>query len=82
LPYDSLAALRQALVAEVPHLKCIDEVPENEWKPLERGEMRQGDFASAVTEHYLANPIMRASELMGQLAAGARERKSAKLAAE
>jgi len=82
LPYDSLAALRQALVAEVPHLKRIDEVPENEWKPLERGEMGPGDFASAVTEHYLANPIMRASELMGQLAAGARERKSAKLAAE
>src|SRR6056297_1866887 len=82
LPYDSLAALRQALVAEVPHLKLVDQVPENEWKPLQAGTMGAGDFASTVTEHYLANPIMRASELMGQLASGARERDSAKLAAE
>jgi len=82
LPYDSLAALRQALVAEVPHLKLVDQVPENEWKPLQAGAMGAGDFASTVTEHYLANPIMRASELMGQLASGARERDSAKLAAE
>ena len=44
-PIDSLAALRQALVAEVPHLKCIDEVPENEWKPLERGGDEAGRFA-------------------------------------
>ena len=34
-PWNSLAALRKALVEAVPHLKMIDQVPENEWKTLE-----------------------------------------------
>ncbi|MDJ1007172.1 MAG: NADH-quinone oxidoreductase subunit NuoG [Paracoccaceae bacterium] len=82
LPYDSLAALRQALVKEVPHLKAIDEVPANDWTIPEAGPLGEGDFPPAGANHYLANPIMRASELMGQLAAAASDRASAKLAAE
>jgi len=82
LPYDSLAALRQVLVAAVPHLKRVDEVPENAWEIATGGDLGSGDLPSAVDEHYLANPVMRSSELMARLAAGARNRASASLAAE
>jgi len=82
LPYDSLAQLRQALVAAVPHLKSIDEVPENAWEPLPAGKLGSGDFGQAITSHYLTNPIARASSLMGELAANAKARKDAPMAAE
>ncbi|MFV0244037.1 MAG: molybdopterin-dependent oxidoreductase, partial [Qingshengfaniella sp.] len=82
LPYDSLAVLRQALVKAVPHLKKVDQVPENEWNPVEAGSLGEGDFSPAVTEHYLPNPVTRASALMGELAANARARRAPKLAAE
>ena len=82
LPYDSLAALRKALVADVPHLGQIDAVPENEWEAVEASGEGSGDFGQAVRDHYLTNPILRASPLMGELQAAARERKAGKLAAE
>ncbi len=82
LPYDSLAQLRQALVAEVPHLARVDEVIENDWQPLETTELKQGKFIPAVRDFYLTNPIARASALMAELSAGATARKSGKLAAE
>ncbi len=79
LPFDSLAALRARMVAEVPHLGAIDRVPENAWTPLGRGDMSDGDFVSGVTQHYLANPVQRASEVMAELArlASARMQKMA-----
>ena len=67
LPFDSLAELRRAMVAEVPHLGRIDQVPENAWTPLPRGDMSDGVLATGVRSHYLANPIMRASEVMAEL---------------
>jgi len=82
LPFDSLAQLRQALVEAVPHLAEIDDVPENEWQALPRGEAGNGDFARAVRDHYLTNPIARASALMAELSANARARAAAPLAAE
>ncbi|MGI9393105.1 MAG: molybdopterin-dependent oxidoreductase, partial [Boseongicola sp.] len=82
LPYDSLGELRSMLVEDVLHLKSIDEVPENEWVAVEAGGAGTGDFASAVTDHYLTNPILRASPLMGELQSNARARKAGKLAAE
>ena len=39
MPFDSLAQLRRALVAEVPHLGRIDEVPVNDVVPLPEGRM-------------------------------------------
>ncbi len=83
-PWNSLAQLRQALVAAHPHLARIDEVAENDWQPLELGSMDEalGDFESIVAEHYLTNPIARASELMGELAGNARTRRQQKIAAE
>jgi NADH-quinone oxidoreductase subunit G len=82
LPFDSLAALRRALVAEVPHLAKIDSVPQNDWAALPAGKLGSGTFTSAVTAHYLTNPIARASTLMGELSAAARARRKAPLAAE
>ena len=82
LPYDSLAQLRKALIADVPHLGKIDGVPQNEWQPVEAAGEGSGDFGLAVEDHYLTNPILRAAPLMGELQAAARERKTGKLAAE
>ncbi|CUH50656.1 NADH-quinone oxidoreductase subunit NuoG [Shimia marina] len=82
LAYDSLAQLRQALVKEVPHLKQIDQVVENEWQPLEPAKLKNGDFKSAVSDFYLTNPIARASALMAELAAAAKARSETKMAAE
>ncbi|MCA0870199.1 NADH-quinone oxidoreductase subunit NuoG [Seohaeicola saemankumensis] len=82
LPYDSLAQLRQALVAEVPHLAQIDEVPENEWQPLEAGPLGDASFRNVLSDFYLTNPIARASELMAELSANAAARATEKMAAE
>jgi NADH-quinone oxidoreductase subunit G len=82
LPFDSLAALRKALVEAVPHLKDIDTVPENDWQPVEAGGEGSGNFGQAVEAHFLTNPILRASSLMGELQSNARERRAGKLAAE
>jgi NADH-quinone oxidoreductase subunit G len=82
LPFDTLAQLRQAIVADHPHLQRIDEVAENEVRALEGGDLGEGDFVSTVADHYLVNPICRASELMAELSARARQRNQVPLAAE
>jgi NADH-quinone oxidoreductase subunit G len=82
LPWDSLAQLRQALVKDVPHLQQIDDVPENEWQPLDTGKLGEADFRYAVRDFYLTNPIARASELMAELSKQARDRAAAPLAAQ
>jgi len=82
LPYDSLVQLRQQLVAAHPHLGEIDEVPVNEWQPLEPRDMGKADFRNVVTDFYLTNPIARASALMAELSANAKARGQTRLAAE
>ncbi len=82
LPYDSMAQLRQALVAAHPHLGDIDEVAENAWQPIPVKKPGKADFRNAVTDFYLTNPIARASSLMAELSANAKARKSAPMAAE
>jgi len=82
LPYDSMAQLRQALVAAHPHLGDIDVVGENAWRPIPAKTLGKADFRNAVTDFYLTNPIARASSLMAELSANAKARKSAPLAAE
>ena len=81
LPFDSLAALRQQMVAAHPHLGRIDRVPENAWTPVARGDMTGEDFGGPVQDHYLTNPILRASAVMGELSRLAAGRSEA-LAAE
>ncbi len=82
LPYDSLAALRRALINAVPHLGLIDDVPVNDWQAVESGDTGDAAFRPAIADHYLTNPIARASVLMAELSANARARKSPPLAAE
>ncbi len=82
LAYDSMAQLRQALVAAHPHLGRVDEVAENEWQPIPVKKPGKADFVNAVTDFYLTNPIARASTLMAELSANAKARKSAPMAAE
>ncbi len=82
LPYDSLAQLRSALVAEVPHLARIDEVAANEGPALEVEAMGKAAFLPAVKDFYLTNPIARSSQLMAELSAGAKARGAEKIAAE
>jgi NADH-quinone oxidoreductase subunit G len=82
LPWDSLGGLRQALVAAHPHLARIDEVPENEWKALKVRALGKADFRPAVRDFYLTNPVARASSVMAELSAMARDRASRPMAAE
>ena len=82
LPYDSLAQLRQKLVAAVPHLAMIDRVPENAWAPLPDEAPARADFRVAIRDFYLTNPIARASALMAELSAAAQARGQTSLAAE
>jgi len=82
LPFDNLTALRRLLFEVVPHLEEIDTVPENDWQPLEVQRAGKGDFSHAIADHYLSNPIARASVLMAELSAMAKERGTPRMAAE
>ncbi len=82
LPWDSMAALRQALVKAHPHLGRIDEVPTNAWHPLEVVAAGKADFRPAIRDFYLTNAIARASALMGELSALAADRARVQMAAE
>ena len=82
LPFDSLAALRQGLVAAVQHFAAIDTLIENEWTPLPPEAPATADFRPAVQDFYLTNPIARASQVMAQLSSDAQARAKPALAAE
>jgi NADH-quinone oxidoreductase subunit G len=82
LAFDSLAQLRSALVAEVPHLARIDQVVENDWNALPVKSLDKGVFVETISDFYLTNPVARASQLMAELSAGAKARKAGKIAAE
>ena len=82
LPYDSIAELRRRMVAEAPHLARIDRVPENAWTRVEAGDMSGGRIGGWAGSHYLANPVMRASEVMAELARLAEARAGQAMAAE
>ncbi len=82
LGYDSLAQLRNALIAQAPHLARIDEVIENEGEALPQAPLGKADFRTAVADFYLTNPIARASALMAELSANAKARQADKIAAE
>ena len=82
LPYDSIAALRQALVKAHPALGRVDQLAENEWVPEAEGAMAAQPFSYAISDFYLSNPIARASSLMAELSANAHARRTEALAAE
>ncbi|WP_296420903.1 NADH-quinone oxidoreductase subunit NuoG [Pseudooctadecabacter sp.] len=80
--WDSLAGLRQAMVAAHPHLAQIDEVADNAWTPVKPGKLGKATFKTAIKDFYLTNPIARASQLMAELSANAKKRAEAPIAAE
>ena len=71
LGFDSLMALRKAMFAAHPHLAEIDQVPHNEPVARKAAKLRKGDFETAVSDHYLTNPIARASQVMAELSQNA-----------
>jgi NADH-quinone oxidoreductase subunit G len=81
-PWSTLVELRHALVAVVPHLALIDAVPVNSGDALPLGSLGKASFVNAVADHFLTNPITRASELMADLSARAVARADSKIAAE
>lgn len=79
LPYDSLAALRQALFKEWPHLARIGQiVPKGpaDIRALSamKGEPDKAPFRSVIDDYYLTNPIARASAVMAECSALAESR--------
>ena len=83
-PWDDLAGLRAAMLAAAPHLGQIDQVPENAWPDdmPAAAETDPAPFASPVRDHYLVNPICRASTVMAELSRRKRDRDAKPLAAE
>src|SRR5690606_26895118 len=48
LPFDSLVALRKAVVRAVPHLGLIDDIPVNDWQAEPTGAVGDAVFAPAI----------------------------------
>ncbi len=74
LPYDTLAGLRQLMVAAHPHLMRGGEIAPADPAGVEKlaqlgGNADKAPFASAVTDFYFTNPIARASAVMAECSA-------------
>ncbi len=85
LPFDSLGELRGKLYAAFPHFAAIDEIAEGDSAQIaalakKAGKMNKSGFASPVKDFYLTNPIARASAVMAECSALARN--NFKVAAE
>jgi NADH-quinone oxidoreductase subunit G len=79
LPYDSLAALRQALFKTYPHLMRIGQIAPGDPADIGKlvalgGSADKVPFASSVGDFYLTNPIARASAVMAECSALAQGR--------
>ncbi|OOY27171.1 NADH-quinone oxidoreductase subunit G [Thioclava sp. L04-15] len=81
-PWDTLAGLRRAMVAAVPHLAQVDTVPENEVQPIAPRDMGAATFRLPIREFYLTNPIARASVVLAECSALAKARAETPVAAE
>ena len=71
LPYDSLAALRQAIFRAVPHLMRVDQIEAGDASAVKTfasssGASDKAAFKSAVADFYMTNPIARASAVMAE----------------
>jgi NADH-quinone oxidoreductase subunit G len=71
LPYDSLAALRQAIFKVAPHLMRIDQIAPGKADDVKAlagkgGSVDKVAFSSPVNDFYLTNPIARASAVMAE----------------
>lgn len=71
LPYDSLAALRQAIFKAAPHLMRIDQIEAGDAGAIKTlagkgGTVDKTPFKASVEDFYLTNPIARASAIMAE----------------
>jgi NADH-quinone oxidoreductase subunit G len=71
LPYDSLAALRQAIFKVAPHLMRVDQIAPGNAADIttlsgKGGTLEKAPFKSTVEDFYLTNPIARASAVMAE----------------
>ncbi|MEL7462492.1 MAG: NADH-quinone oxidoreductase subunit NuoG [Pseudomonadota bacterium] len=80
--WNTLDGLRAAMFEAHPSLARIDQIEAADWTPLPLGDIGKGGFESPIKDHYLTNPIARASAIMAEMSRLAAERKNAKLAAE
>ncbi len=76
LGYDNLGALREALVAEVPHMADRNQIAAGALDlpaiAAAIAQMEPAPFASPIVDFYLTNPIARASAVMAECSALAR----------
>lgn len=78
LPFDTLNALRAKLYAEHPHFAAIDEIAVGDAAAFsaladQGGTTAQGAFVSTIKDFYLTNPIARASAVMAECSALAKD---------
>ncbi|MBL4739544.1 MAG: molybdopterin-dependent oxidoreductase, partial [Sneathiella sp.] len=70
LPYDTLSALREALVEAVPHMADIDIIAKADWADFgTAGTVDAAPFANPIKDNYLTNAISRASAIMAECSA-------------
>jgi NADH-quinone oxidoreductase subunit G len=81
LPYDRMPQLRAALFAAIPHLARLDTVPEQDLAPQPDAPLDDAPFARIARDHYLINPICRASTTLAELSR-LKEERGLKVAAE
>ena len=67
LPYDSLEALREHMVAAHPHLGRLDLLQREQWGPFgTEGTFDPAPFRAVIDDFYMTNAICRASETMAE----------------
>jgi NADH-quinone oxidoreductase subunit G len=77
LPYDSLGDLRTQLFAAHAHLGMVDTITPAEFRAEPSGEIGAAPLGTAIGDHFLTNPIARASAIMAELSKLAAERATA-----
>jgi NADH-quinone oxidoreductase subunit G len=88
LPYDSLGALRNKLIADHPTFGQVGYAPGSKAAALDlaklgaKGKVSDAPFTSPITDFYQTNPIARASVTMAECSALAASLRSKPVAAE
>jgi NADH-quinone oxidoreductase subunit G len=78
LPFDSLAQLRAKLYADHPHFAGIDQIADADAGAIAKvakigGRIGKASFETPVKDFYLTNPIARASAVMAECSALAKD---------
>ncbi len=81
-PWNTLAGLRKAMLAAVPHLGQVDQVIANEVNRIEPRDMGKATFRLPIHDFYFTNPIARASVVLADCSALQKARQEVRVAAE